>query len=88
MNWLKRLFLRIRFSIILSISRFNNRRLGYRITERGEVLVKYLTKVILDNHQPQNMEEFGLEEDFNPKNLRGNERLEQAGEILWALLQF
>lgn len=88
MNWLKRLFLRIRFSIIISVNRFKNRRLGYRITERGEVLVKYLTKVILDNHQPQNMEEFGLEEDFNPKNLRGEERLKQAGDILWALLQF
>lgn len=88
MNWLKRLFLRIRFSIIISVNRFKNRRLGYRITERGEALIKYLTKVILDNHQPQNMEEFGLEEDFNPKNLRGNERLKQAGDILWALLQF
>ena len=88
MKWLKRFFLRIRFSIIISVNRFKNRRLGYRITERGEALIKYLTKVILDNHQPQNIEEFGLEQDFNPNNLRGNERLKQAGDILWALLQF
>lgn len=88
MKWFKRLFSRIRFLIFFFVERFKNRRLGYRVTERGKVLIEYLTKVILDNHQPQNMEEFGLEKDFNPKNLRGNERLKQAENILWTMLQF
>ena len=73
---------------IIEAAFYGNNVIKVNTLKEAYELAKNSPGTIVTDMPVERGEEFGLEKDFNPKNLRGNERLEQAEYILWTMLQF
>ena len=59
-----------------------------KVTDHGEALMVYLTKVIQEDYQPQDYSDVMLEELFNPNKLTGEDRKIIAKAIFAHLVEF
>ena len=58
------------------------------MTEKGKLLLEYLSKVILKDYKPQTMADYTYEKAFNPDGLAGEERQNKAANMFLILSQF
>lgn len=87
-NKFKKFFKNFQISVFLIINRIKHKIQGYQTTEKGKLLLEYLSKVILEDYKPQTMADYTYEKAFNPDGLIGKERQIKAGDMFLILLQF
>lgn len=78
------------FQIIgsLIVNKLKHKAQGYQMTDKGKLLLEYLSKVILEDYKPQTMTDYTYEEAFNPDNLEGKERHDKAVQMFLILSEF
>ena len=84
----KKFFRNLQIIIFLIFNIIKHKIQGYQMTEKGKLLLEYLTKVILENYEPQTMTEHAHEKAFNPDGLTGEERKNKAADMFLILSQF
>lgn len=87
-NRFKKFFSNLQIIICLIFNKTKHKTQGYKMTEKGKLLLEYLSKVILEDYEPQTMTEYAHEKAFNPDGLTGEERKNKAANMFWILSQF
>lgn len=87
-NRFKKFFRNFQLIIHLIVNRIKHKIQGYQMTEKGKLLLEYLSKVILKDYEPQTMADYTYEKAFNPDGLTGEERQNKAADMFWILSQF
>lgn len=72
----------------LIVNKFKHKAQGYQMTDKGKLLLEYLSKVILEDYKPQTMTDYTHEKAFNPDNLEGKERQDKAASMFLLLSEF
>ena len=84
----KKFFRNLQIIICLIFNKIKHKAKGYQMTEKGKLLLEYLSKVILKNYEPQIMTDYTYEKAFNPDGLTGEERYNKAADMFLILSQF
>lgn len=87
-NKLKKLLRAFQIVGSLIINKLKHKAQGYQMTDKGKLLLEYLSKVILEDYKPQTMTDYSYEEAFNPDNLEGKERQDKAISMFLLLSEF
>lgn len=87
-NRFKNFFKNFQINIFLIINKIKHKFQGYQTTEKGKLLLEYLSEVILEDYKPQTMADYTYEKAFNPDDLTGKERQNKAADMFLTLLQF
>lgn len=87
-NKFKKFFRNFQIIISLITNKIKHKFQGYQMTEKGKLLLEYLSKVILEDYKPQTMADYIYEKAFNPDGLIGEERRNKAGSMFLFLSQF
>lgn len=85
---LKKFLRNLQIIICLIFNKIKHKTQGYQMTEKGKLLLEYLSKVILEDYEPQTMTEYAHEKAFNPDGLTGEERKNKATSMFLILSQF
>lgn len=87
-NRIKKFLRNFKMISSLIINKIKHKIQGYQKTEKGKLLLEYLSKVILEDYKPQTMIDYSYEEAFNPDNLEGKERQDKAISMFLLLSEF
>ena len=87
-NKLKKFLRNFQIIISLIVNKIKHKIQGYQMTEKGKLLLEYLSKVILEDYEPQTMADYTYEKAFNPDGLTGEERYNKAADMFLILSQF
>ena len=72
----------------LIVNKLKHKAQVYQMTDKGKLLLEYLSKVILEDYKPQTMIDYTHEKAFNPDNLEGKERQDKAASMFLFLSEF